>query len=87
MHKLGRREYLKMLCETLVSEYGGTLTEGDTDLDMAEAVMRKMRKYLFFHSRDMSAADWKKWRRKFLSDCGNDYGLDTREIRVPGKLR
>lgn len=63
--KLGRREYLKMFCESLTGTYGDTLVEHDTDLHMATALLRRMRKYLFFSSLDMTEIEWIKWRKKF----------------------
>lgn len=91
MKKLGRREYLKMICETLVQSYGNTLVESDTDLAMAVAILKKMRKYLYFHSMDMTPKEWVAWRRKFLmtnmnrcEETFNELGI---EIKVPGKLQ
>ena len=95
MNKLGRREYLKMFCESLVATYGNTLVEHNTDIAMATALMRKLRKYLFFHSSDMNDAEWIKWRKKFLATYMNITKSEVEErmkegyirIKIPGKLR
>jgi len=91
MHKLGRRQYLQMFCESLVATYGNTLVEGDTDLKMATALMRKLRRYLFFHPLEMSDKEWIKWRKAFLLRNMNRVEAEWDElgltIKVPGKLK
>ena len=41
MNKLGKREYVKLIADTLVEEYGDTLIEDGTDIEMAKAVVKK----------------------------------------------
>lgn len=65
MNALGHGEYLKLICETLVSFHGDSLVERDTDLEIAKKVLRKLKPYLYFHVDDMTPKEFKAWRQKF----------------------
>lgn len=65
---MGRKEYLQLICESLVREYGGTLVDGDTDLIMAKAVLRSLRPYLRFSQYDLSDSEFKAWREEFTEN-------------------
>lgn len=64
MNKLGRKEYIKLIADSLTNEYGRELREFDTDIDLAKAVLNKLRPYLFFHSMDMSKKEWDEWKKQ-----------------------
>ena len=70
-HKLGRRQYIKLIADALVDQYGNTLKEYGTDVDMAEAVVKKLKKYLYFHHKDIPAAEFKEWKRK-RAECDDE---------------
>lgn len=65
-----KRKYIMMISESLVKEYGSTLVEFDTDLLMAKAVVKKMRKYLLNNDKDLTEKQFKLWRDKFLNELG-----------------
>jgi hypothetical protein len=63
MNKLGQRRYIQLIAETLVSVYGDTLKEQGTDVKMAEAVIRTLDEYLYFHPHDMNYNEYRKWKK------------------------
>ena len=91
MNKLGRREYLKLICEAMVREYGNTLVEWGTDVKMASRILSRLRKYLHFSSEDMTAKEWVDWRVKFLAQQMNRTEAEIRdtgyveEIQIPSR--
>ena len=70
MNKLGKREYIQLIAEALVEEYGDTLIEYNTDLKMAKKVLKRLQEYLYFHPHDMSVADFKQWRKELYAEHG-----------------
>ena len=70
MNKLGKREYIQLIAETLVDTYGDTLIEGDTDLDMAKAVLKRLSTYLYFHEHDTTPKEFKQWRKELYDEHG-----------------
>jgi hypothetical protein len=73
MNKMGKKEYLILIADTLCDAYGDTLWEGGTDIDMAKRVLKKLTPYLFFHPQDISKQDWNKWKNNrehsYSGDC------------------
>lgn len=63
MNKLGKREYVKLIAGPLNRVYGETLVESDTDLRMANAVLKALNDYLFFDKHDMTDEEFKQWKR------------------------
>lgn len=63
MNKLGKRKYVKLVAETLTEVYGDTLREGGTDVKMAEAVIRELKRFLYFHPLDMKADEYREWKK------------------------
>ena len=68
--KLGRKQYIMLVAETLTDSYGSTLIEGDTDIVMAKAVIRKLKKYLCFRSSDVTNKQFKEWRDEVKERAG-----------------
>jgi len=67
MNKLSLREYVVLVAEQLVKDYGNTLVENNTDLHMALAIVKKMQKYLYFHPYEpYNKREFLKWRKNFL---------------------
>ena len=64
MNKLGKRDYIKLISEILTETYGDTLKEYGTDVVMAEAVVKGLDEYLYFHTYDMDYNEFKKWKKK-----------------------
>jgi hypothetical protein len=71
---MGRNWFLKIICTALLDSYGKSLTEGDTDLRMAETVFRRLRKYLDIGPADISNRDLQVWRSKAKQELGIDVG-------------
>ena len=63
MNKLGKREYIQLVAEVLTNEYGGTLKEYGTDVQMAEAVINELTEFLFFHPLDIEDEEWEEWKK------------------------
>lgn len=65
MNKLTRKQYIKLVCETLLDTYGESLAEFDTDIEMAEAVVKKMKKYLYFSSETAKTQrEYQEWKKR-----------------------
>jgi hypothetical protein len=66
MNKNSREGYIKEIAEAMNEVYGDTLTEYDTDIMMAEAVVDKLSDYLFFgpSGYGLSKKDFNKWKRE-----------------------
>lgn len=64
MNKLGKREYIQLIADTLVEEYGQTLKESGTDVQMAKAVVETLDQYLFFHKQDVPYQDYRDWEKR-----------------------
>lgn len=69
MNKLGKREYVQIVADILVKEYGETLKEYGTDVQLAESVIKGLKKYLFFHPVDISGRDYRKWKQDRRDGC------------------
>jgi hypothetical protein len=63
MNRIGEREYIQLIADALVEEYGESLKEYGTDVAMVEAVLYKLEKFLFFDPVDISPREFKKWKR------------------------
>jgi hypothetical protein len=70
MNKLGKREYIQLICESLIEEYGDDIVAYNTDLKIAKDILKKLTPYLYFHPHDMSVAEFKKWRKELYADLG-----------------
>ena len=66
MKKLGKREYLIIIVKAITDVYGDTLWEGDTDIQMAQKVLKRLTPYLNIRSSDISDKEFKKWREEFI---------------------
>lgn len=64
-HRIPKNKLTKDLCEVFRNTYGNTLWEGDTDIVMAKAVLRKLRPYLYVSDTDISDEQFNNWRKKF----------------------
>lgn len=60
MNKLGQREYIKLIAETL-SEMDSSLKVYGTDVKMAQKVIKVLDEFLYFHHRDMNYNEFRKW--------------------------
>ena len=67
MNKLGRREYIIKVAEALVKEYGDTLLDYDTDVQLAKKVVDELTPFLYFHSQDISHKEFLKWKKESRS--------------------
>lgn len=72
MNKLGKREYIQLIADTLVESYGETLKEYGTDVSMAEAIIKKLTPYLYFHPCDMNYQEFRKWKKSRKEWCSNE---------------
>lgn len=86
MHKLGKKEYLMMIADALVSEYGSTLIEEGTDIKMAKATLRKLKPFLFFHPSDVSDKDYNKWLTERNVEVGIWEWVENNDGPAPTKL-
>lgn len=59
-----RLEYVQLIANALVDEYGSTLIEYDTDIRMANAVFKALRSDLKFNlDTTGTRADYNEWKR------------------------
>lgn len=65
-NKLTKKGYVQLIATALNEEYGDTLTEGNTDINMAEQVVKRLNDYLFFSKESKESrktySEWKKAR-------------------------
>jgi len=66
----GRKEYIKLIADVLVKNYGDTLKESGTDVRMAQAVVSKLKDHLQFHPVDISINEFRKWCKGRRKDVG-----------------
>ncbi len=71
MNKLGKREYVKLIAETLSHVYGETLKQHNTDVEMAEAVVGVLKEFLYFDKMDINYQEFRKWKKERQSDDFN----------------
>ncbi len=64
MNKIGKRDYIQLVAETLTDVYGETLKENGTDVQMAEAVVDALQDFLYFHPQDMDYQEFRKWKKE-----------------------
>lgn len=64
MNKLGRREYIIKVAEALVKEYGDTLLDYDTDVQLAKKVVDELTPYLNINPDDIFQRDFLKWKKE-----------------------
>lgn len=62
MTKLGEKEYICLIADTLTDSYGSTLREYNTDITLAEDVLEALRPYLLFHPLDITEEDFERWK-------------------------
>ena len=43
MNKLTKKQYIKLIAEAMTGEYGSTLMEYNTDINIATAVLKEMK--------------------------------------------
>lgn len=67
MSSLGRKQYIILIADILVEEYGNTLSEFDTDIKMATKVVDKLSSVLDFSVDDISDEEFNK--RKWCGKC------------------
>lgn len=79
MNKLGKNEYILLIAETLVDTYGKTLCEGDTDINLAKAVVKKLTPYLYF-GQDISLKEFRQTKRDRLMLAGYEYDPNSCDI-------
>lgn len=65
---IGKRAYVQRVADVLVDTYGDTLKESGTDVKMAQAVIKSLTEFLFFHPFDISLQEFSKWRKKRLEN-------------------
>jgi hypothetical protein len=61
--KLGRYEYIRLIADVIV-KYGGDALKGGPDVFMALVIADILSKYLYFNSKDMSYAEFRKWKKE-----------------------
>lgn len=66
--KLGRRDQVMRVANILRITYGFSLTESDTDILLADAVVSSLEGYLDFSEHEMSTEDFEEWKRQRLQD-------------------
>lgn len=64
MNKLSRREYIIKVAEALVKEYGDTLVDYDTDIQLATSVVDELTPYLNINPDDIFQKDFLKWKKE-----------------------
>ena len=66
MNKMGRRAYIRFVANALVEEYGLTLMEYGTDVNLATKVVDKLTPYLHFapEEADLNKKEFNKWKEK-----------------------
>lgn len=64
--RIPRNKLIKSICEVFRKTYGNTLWEGDTDIIMAKAVLRRLNPYLYVSDSDISDKEFNNWREKFI---------------------
>jgi hypothetical protein len=68
VNKLTKKEYVQLIATGLNEEYGDTLVEDNTDIKMAEQVVKKLTDYLYFRKESKESrkaySQWKKDRIK-----------------------
>lgn len=75
---ISKNQFLKLTCETLVNEYGGTLVESGTDLRMAKKLFVRLKKYLPLLEKDVvTQKEFNAWRKKFKADV---MGLEVEDM-------
>jgi len=62
--KLGSKEYIMLIADALTNEYGQTLREYDTDIHLADAVLKALEDYLPFNKVDITVKDFIAWKNK-----------------------
>ena len=67
MNKMGKREYIIKVAEALVKEYGDTLLDYNTDIQLATRVVDELTSYLNITSDDISKKDFLKWKKESRS--------------------
>lgn len=82
MSKLGKKEYIMMIADALLDEYGGTLIEDQTDIKMAKAVLKKLKPFLFFHPCDVPDAAYNKWLAERNLEAGTWEWADEEETKL-----
>lgn len=65
-NKIPKNKLIKSLCEVFRITYGNTLWEGDTDIVMAKAALKKLKPYLYVSDSDISDKEFNNWRNKFI---------------------
>jgi len=63
MINLGEKEYTQLVAEKLTEVYGEFLREYGTDVEMAEAVVKMLKKYLTCRSGDISEEEYQQWKK------------------------
>ena len=91
MNPLSAKEYQLMIAKTLRDEYGDTLYENSLDLDMAEAVVKLLKRYLNFAPNDeFSQDDFIDQRTTELLSEGvleDDFEVDSPRVGMNLNLR
>ena len=64
MNKLGYRKYVQLVADILTNEYGDTLRDYGTDVKMAEAVVKGLDEFLYFHEHDLPYNEFRKWKKE-----------------------
>lgn len=69
MKKLTRKQYIQLIANAMNETYGNTLAEYNTDIDMAKAVLKKLKKYLYFrHENVDSKREFELWKKGRLGE-------------------
>lgn len=85
MNKEPYRTYLQVVIEAMTKVYGDTLWDTSTDVRMAEAVIKALRPYLYFHPLKISNEEWLTWRKEFLEKLGIE-DPDADDLRIPRRI-
>lgn len=65
MSKLAPSQYVKAVAVALTNAYGSTLREGDTDIAMARAAVRKLKPFLSFRKETAETRrEFREWKDK-----------------------
>ena len=61
MNKLTKYEYIQLIVYSMTKEYGGTLSIHNTDIKMADTVLKNLKPYL--HFREHTKKDYSDYHR------------------------
>ena len=69
MNKLTKKQYIKLIAEAMTGEYGSTLMEYNTDINIATAVLKEMNEYLYFRAENAkSTREFNQWKKERLEE-------------------